>query len=159
MAREQADIPVQRREGGVEPATRPAGEPSIGDLFKQLSTDTGELVRQEVALAKAEMRQAGATLARDGAKVGIALGLALAGFLSVTAFLVAGLGRLLGGHIWLSALIVGVVFLAVGAVLAKNALADIKRRGLVPAQTAASLRDDAAWAKSEAREVKREMTT
>jgi len=51
------------------------------------------------------------------------------------------------------------VFLLVGSVLAKNALGDIKRRGVTPEQTAESLRQDAAWAKREAREVKRELTT
>lgn len=138
------------------PSTRP--EPSIGDLLKQLSTDTAELVRQQVELAKAELRQTGATLARDSSRLGLAFGLAFAGFLALTTFLIAGLARLLDGNVWLSALIVGVVFLAIGGVLARRAMADIKARGLVPDQTVASLRDDATWAKREAREVKRELT-
>ena len=158
MAREQPDIRVERVVDN-EARTTVGAEPTIGELFRQLSTDTGELVRQEVALAKAEMRQTGATLARDGAKVGTALALALAGFLAITAFLVAGLGRILDGRYWLSALIIGVVFLVIGAVMARNAMADVKRRGLMPTQTAATLRDDATWAKQEAREVKRELNT
>jgi hypothetical protein len=43
------------------------------------STDTGELIRQEAALAKTEMREVGSTLARDGAKIGVAAGLGLVG--------------------------------------------------------------------------------
>lgn len=162
MAREQQDSRIEReiidREIVTDRGQSTRAEPSIGDLLKQLSSDTGELVKQEVALAKAEMRQTGATLARDSAKLGVSFGLAFAGFLALTTFLVAGLGRLLGGNFWLSALIVGVVFLAIGAVLAKGAMADIKARGLAPDQTVATLRDDAAWAKREAREVKRELT-
>lgn len=159
MARDPSDIRIERVVGNETRPTATGEEPSIGELLRQLSTDTGELVRQEVALAKAEMRQTGATLARDGAKVGTALALALAGFLAITAFLVAGLGRILDERYWLSALIIGVVFLVIGAVMAKNAMNDVKRRGLAPTQTVSTLRDDAAWAKAEAREVKRELKT
>lgn len=134
------------------------GEPSLGELLRRLTTDSGELVRQEVALAKVEMRQVGSTLAQDGAKLGVALVLALAGMLAVTAFLVIALGNLFGNY-WLAALLVGVVLLAVGGVLGKNAIDDVKRRGLKPEHTLGSLREDAQWAKREARAVKRELTT
>src|SRR5690348_16547309 len=105
MEREQPDIRVERDADRVapRPATGAEAEPSIGDLFKRITTDMGELVQQEVALAKVEMRQSLATFARDGARVGIGLGLALVGVLALTAFLIAGLGALLGGHYWLSA--------------------------------------------------------
>jgi len=139
---------------GADPS--PAEQPSLGELFKRLTTDTSELVRQEISLARAEVRQVGGTLARDGTKLGLAVGLALCGALAVTAFLVLALGDLLDNY-WLGALIVGLVLLAVGGVLARNAVADAKR-GMVPEQTIASLREDAAWAKQETREVKRELT-
>ncbi len=158
MAREQSEPRIERRDYGA-PADATAGsEASLGDLFKRLTTDTGELVRQEMSLAKAEMRQAGATLARDGTKIGIALGLALAGVLALTAFLIVALGDLFDNY-WLAALIVGVVFLAIGGFLAKNAVNDVKRRGLKPEETIDTLREDTAWAKQEARELKRELTT
>jgi hypothetical protein len=145
------DSRIPRSEGAVE-------QPSLGDLFRQLTTDTGELIRQEATLVKAEVRQAGATLAKDATKVGIAAGLALAGTLSLTAFLVVLLGNLLNNY-WLAALIVGVVFLGIGVTLVKSAVSDIKQRGLMPTQTVDTLREDAAWAKREARELKREMTS
>ena len=158
MARDHADIPIERSDIAAPPGARAGAEPSLGDLFRQLTTDTGELVRQEVSLAKAEMRQVGATLARDGAKIGVALGLAHAGVLALTAFLIAGLGGILRGHYWLAALIVGVLLLAIGGVMARSAVNDVKRRGVTPDQTAKTLSDDAAWAKQEAREFKRELT-
>ena len=158
MARDHADIPIERSDIAAPPGARAGAEPSLGDLFRQLTTDTGELVRQEVSLAKAEMRQVGATLARDGTKIGIALGVAHAGVLALTAFLIAGLGGILRGHYWLAALIVGVLLLAIGGVMARSAVNDVKRRGVTPDQTAKTLSDDAAWAKREAREFKRELT-
>ena len=144
-----------RRDGAV--AGGGAAEPSLGELLRRLTTDTGELVRQEVSLARAEMREVGGRVARDGAKIGIALGLALAGVLALTAFLVIALGDLVGNY-WLGALIVGLVLLGVGAFMAKSAVDDVKRRGVMPQQTVATLKEDAAWAKEEAREVKRELT-
>ena len=141
---------------GTDAGGSTGGEPSLGGQFERLRTDTSELVRQELMLARAEVRKVGGTLARDGTKLGIAVGLALCGALAVTAFLVIALGDLLNNY-WLGALVVGVVLLAVGGVLAKNAIADVKRRA-VPEQTLGSLREDAAWAKQETREVKRELT-
>ena len=155
MQRDQPGAPAPRRDDAPRPTG--AGEPSLGELFTRLTTDTGDLVRQEVALARAEIRQVGATVARDGAKIGVALGLALAGALAITAFLVIALGDLLDNY-WLGALLVGVVLLAVGGFLAKSAVNDVKQRGLMPQQTLSTLREDAAWAKQEAGAVKRELT-
>ena len=135
-----------------------AEQPSLADLFRRLTTDAGELVREEVNLLRAELKQAGSTLAKDGQKIGIAVGLALLGAFALTAFLIILLGQLLGGNYWLSALIVGAVFLGVGAFLAVSAINDVKGRGIMPQQTIASLKEDVAWGKQETREVKRELT-
>ena len=153
MAAEQYDPRIVPR--GTD---APGGEPSLGELLRRLTSDTGELVRQEVQLAKTEMRQVGSHLAQDGAKIGAALVLALAGVLALTAFLVVLLGDLFDNY-WLAALLVGVVFVAIGGLLAKNAVDDVKQRGVKPEQTIDSLREDAAWAKREVRAVKRELTT
>ena len=157
MEREQFGGGLPSRDSGARTHATAGAEPSLGELFRQLTTDTGELIRQEVSLAKAELRQTGTTVARDATKIGVAVFVANAGILALTAFLIVALGAAFHNY-WLSALIVAVVFLAVGAVLARNAVADMKRRALVPRQTAATLRDDATWAKQEAREFKREIT-
>lgn len=144
---------------GSPGAPTAASNASLGELLKRLTSDTADLVRQEAALAKAELRATGSMLAADGAKIGVAIGLALAGALSLTAFLVLALGNLLGGAFWLSALIVGVAFLGIGALLVRNAVHDVKQRGLAPRQTIATLREDKAWASREARELKHDLTT
>ena len=158
MAAEQYDPRIVPRGPESRGTDAPDGEPSLGELLRRLTSDTGELVRQEVQLAKTEMRQVGSHLAQDGAKIGAALVLALAGVLALTAFLVVLLGDLFDNY-WLAALLVGVVFVAVGGLLAKNAVDDVKQRGVKPEQTIDSLREDAAWAKREVRAVKRELTT
>jgi hypothetical protein len=133
----------------------PHDEPPIGELFRQLSEDATRLIRQEVALGKAELRETGSALARDAGQIGIAAGLGYLGALAATAFLIVGLGTLLANY-WLAALIVAVVFLGAGAVLGKRAVTDIRERDLKPTQTIETLRADAEWAKREVAEVRRE---
>ena len=151
------EIRIQERGDAAAPGSTTTPEPSLGELFKRLTADTGELIRQEMSLAKVEMREAGATLARDATKIGIAVGFALAGVLALAAFAVVGLGDLFENY-WLAALIVGVALLAVGGYLARNAVNDLKQHGLKPQATVQALRDDASWAKQEGRELKRELT-
>ena len=155
--RNDREIRIQQRGDSVAPEPTTTPEPSLGELFKRLTADTSELIRQEMSLAKVEMREAGTTLARDATKIGIAVGFALAGVLALAAFAVVGLGDLFENY-WLAALIVGVALLAVGGCLAKNAVNDIKQHGLKPQETVQTLRDDASWAKQEGRELKRELT-
>jgi uncharacterized membrane protein YqjE len=150
------EIRIQQRGDSVAPESS-TSESSMGELFKRLTTDTSELIRHEINLAKVELRETGATVARDAAKIGVAVAFALAGVLALAAFAIVGLGDLFGNY-WLAALIVGVALLAVGGYLAKNAIADVKQRGLTPRETVQTLRDDASWAKEEGRELKRELT-
>ncbi len=156
MRQDDIEVPITGRD---DAARAPASDASLGELLKRLTGDSADLVRHEVALAKAELRETGSMLAADGAKVGAAVGLALAGALALTAFLVIALGNLFDGRYWLSSLLVGAVLLGVGALLAKNAVNDVKRRGLAPRQTLATLREDKAWAGREARELKHDLTT
>lgn len=133
------------------------GEPSLGELFRSLSEDTAELVRQEMQLAKAELRETGGRVARDGARLGVAMTLANAGLLALTAFIILALGRLFGGAFWLSALILGVVWLGIGWWLGQSALSDLKQGGVAPTRTLETLREDAGWAKREAGVLKNEL--
>jgi hypothetical protein len=147
------------RGDGVRPTTTAPRDASLGELFKQLSNDTGELIRQEAALAKTELRDVGSTLARDGAKLGVAAGLGLIGALALATFAIIALGDLFGDSYWLSALLVGLVAVGVAVMLGRNATRDIKERGLKPQQTIATLREDSEWASQQARELKHDLTT
>lgn len=131
-------------------------DPSIGQLFSRLSQDASHLMRSEVALAKLELRETMTVVRRDAIRVGVALILAWMGGLALTAALVVGLGALLGNY-WLAALIVGVLFAVIGAVLVSRATKDLKESGLKPEATLETLRADADWAKREAQEFKRDL--
>lgn len=159
MDRDDMEVRLQPHYDSVRPSASGGGEPSIGELFKRLGNDTGALIRAEAALAKAEARDTAQRLAKDGAKLGTAAGLAFVGVLSLSAFVVIGLGNLLGGAYWLSALLVGTAAAGIGAVLAKNAAHDMKSRSIRPQQSMQSLREDKNWAVQQARELKHDLTT
>jgi uncharacterized membrane protein YqjE len=129
---------------------------TIGELFKQLSNDATDLMRSEVALAKSELTESVATAAGATAKIGVAVVFALAGLLAIMTALIIGLGIVMGSY-WASALIVGVVILAIAAVAVRRAAAVLKK-GLVPTATTRTIRDDVAWARDEATRVKRELS-
>ncbi len=156
MARDDREIRLPHR-GEVHPADPTTTDASLGELFKRLTTDTTELIRAEMTLAKVEMREIGANAGRDASKIGIAAGLALVGALALATFLIIGLGDLIDSYAF-AALLVGGVLLGVGGYLARSAIDDIKRRGVKPEKTVQTLRDDASWAKEEGRELKRELT-
>lgn len=136
-----------------------AGEPSLGDLFKELAQESSTLIRQEIGLAKVEMRENVRKLGKDLVMLAIGGGILLVGLLVLTAFLVAGLGDMLGDEYWLGALIVGVVYALIGGVLLMRGKSGMQHDDLKPEQTLASLQDDKRWAKAEAQQVKRDLTT
>ena len=96
-------------------APAPDSRSSVGEVFSEVAQDLSTLMRQEVELAKAEVRQ---SAARAGKGAGMLAGAGVAGhlvliFVSVAAWW--GIGDTTG-HGW-SALIVGAAWLVIAAVL------------------------------------------
>jgi hypothetical protein len=100
---------------GATPSEEKASTTSLGDLLTEVTRDLSTLMRQEIDLAKAELRQS-ATRAGKGA--GMFGGAGYAGmmallFLSIAAWW--GLGYLVGNA--LSAVIIAVIYAIVGLIL------------------------------------------
>lgn len=146
------------RAAGGPPTMGVPREPSLGELFRDLAQESSALIRQELALARSEMRENLRDFARDAAMLAVGGGIMLMAALVLTAFLVAALGDLLGNEYWLGALIVGVVYALIGGVLLMRGRGGLKRDELRPEQTIESLQADKRWAKSEARQVKQDLT-
>lgn len=125
-------------------------ERSVGELVGELSSDLSLLMRQEVALAKAEMSQKMAVAAKEGGKVAVGGLLAWIGALALTAAVIAGL-HAIGVALWLSALIVGVIYAAVGFVMLKSGIDGLKKAPPKPERTVQTLKDDVNWAKEQIR--------
>lgn len=132
------------RENATPYAGTPASE-SVPTLIKQLANDVSALLSSEVALAKAEMREAAAE-AKAGV-TGLVGGAALvnAGLL----MLVLGCVFLLATQIsaWLSAFIVGAIVLVVGIIMLKAGQAKIKPSAFAPDRTINAVRKDSETAK------------
>ncbi|HMQ33170.1 MAG TPA: phage holin family protein [Chloroflexaceae bacterium] len=122
-------------------------EPSLGELFSRLASDTSTLVRKEVDLARTEMVQKATAAGRDVGMLGAGGAIAYAGFLALLAAVIIGLGYLI--PVWLSALIVGLLVVGVGALLIQRGLSALKRLNPVPEQTIETLKEDVQWAKEQ----------
>lgn len=119
---------------------------SIGDLLKQLSQETSTLVKQELALARAELEQQGR---RAGLGAGMLGGAGVAGLLtlgSLTAMLIALLDTAMAT--WLAALIVTVVWALIAGVLALQGKNKIKDATPPAPQTVETVKEDVQWAKT-----------
>ena len=102
-----ADVPT--------PSEQQAATTSLGDLLAEVSRDISTLMRQEVELAKAELKQ---TAKQTGKGAGLFGGAGVAGFFALLFLSIAlwwGLGYLMG-NAW-SAVIVAVIWGIVAAVL------------------------------------------
>jgi len=122
-------------------------ERGIGDLFSELAGETGTLVRQEVALAQAELTQKATTA---GKNVGfLAVGGAV-GYLALLA-LTAAVILLLSQYIrpWLAALVVGLLIAVAAYFMVTSALAKLSKTDPVPRETIETLKEDAEWLKKE----------
>jgi len=123
---------------------------SIGELLKELSEETQTLVRQELALAKAEMTEKGKKAGVGAGMLGGAGLFGLFAFAGFTTFLIALLQTAIN-HTWAAALIVTAVYAAIGGVLAlrgKNKLGEATPPQ--PEQTVETLKEDVQWAKTRA---------
>jgi hypothetical protein len=131
--------------GATGATSAPNRDESIGNLISQVAGDVSTLFRQEVALAKAELKEEAAKAGKAG---GMLAGAGFAGYmvavlLSLAAVFALGAVMPLG---W-AALIVAVVWAVVGGVLytvGRNRMKDVDP---VPRQTVETLREDAQWAR------------
>ncbi len=119
---------------------------SLGELFGDLSRETGDLIRKEVNLAKTEMTQRISKVGKDVGSLAVGGAIAYAGFLALVAALIIALGQI-GLPWWLAALIVGIVVAGIGYFLVRKGLDALKREDMAPRATADTIKEDVEWAK------------
>ena len=121
-------------------------ETSVGELIGNISNDLSQLFRQEVELAKAEVR---VEAKKAGKAAGMLGGAGFAGYLAVVLLsfaLVFGLANVMDAG-W-AALIVAVIWGIVGAVLYAAGRKRLKTVDPVPRRTVDTLKEDAQWLKN-----------
>jgi uncharacterized membrane protein YqjE len=125
-------------------------EHGTGELLRELSDHTTTLVRQEIELAKAELGEKGK---KAGLGAGMFGGAGLFGVFALAALTTCIIVALDSAMpLWLAALIVAVVYGAIGAVLALQGRTKVQEAGPpVPEQATESVKEDVQWAKTQAK--------
>ncbi|HVE35821.1 MAG TPA: phage holin family protein [Gemmatimonadaceae bacterium] len=94
----------------------------IPDLISRLGDDSKRLVMDEVHLAKLEVRENLSRAGRGAVRLGIAFGVGVVALVALTLLLATLIGRLAAGHMWIGAVVTGIVELAIAAWLIKRGL-------------------------------------
>ena len=122
-------------------------ERSLGEIVGNISQDLSTLVRQEMDLAKTELRQ---EATRAGKGIGMLAGAAIAGLL-VLLFVSWALTWLLDNWmpVELAALITALLWAVVTAVLASAGRKTLREANPQLPQTQQTLKEDAAWVRAQ----------
>jgi len=126
---------------------------SFGELFKKLSAETSALIRQEMALARAELTEKGKEAGKGAGLFGGAATVALLGAGAITAGIILLLDLAIAA--WLAAIVVGLIYVGIAAFLGLQGRNRIQAATPpVPEQTVETVKEDVEWAKTRARSAK-----
>ena len=121
------------------------GREKLGDLLARLAHASAGLVRDEIDLAKQEVREKVQSLRTGGIILATGILFAVIAILTLTAALVIGIGNAIGYG--LASLAVGIAAAIIGGILALIRLSKLKKTNLKPEQTINSLKEDREWLK------------
>jgi uncharacterized membrane protein YqjE len=122
-------------------------ERGVGELVKELASQTSTLVRQEIKLAQAEVTEKGKVAGRGAGMLGGAGVAALLMLGTLTACVVVVLDAAMS--LWLAALIVAVLWGIVAAVLAQSGRKALQSATPPAPQTVETVKEDIQWAKTQ----------
>ncbi|MET7289731.1 phage holin family protein [Streptomyces sp. NPDC005573] len=131
-------------------AVRPSPEPEpVGELVQRASQQLTELVRSEMRLAQAEMKEKGRRYGKGGGLFG---GAGVVGFLTLEALVATAIAALaLVLSVWASALVVTAVLGATAALMAATGKREISRAAPpAPRETIENVKADVAEIKESA---------
>ena len=139
---------LSERGGEVTVATeRMHVDPNTGipELISRLGDDSKRLVNDEIRLAKLEMRDHIKQSSKDFMWLAIAFGLGVVAMMAFTMFVITLVGRVLNGHMWIGALIVGVIELGLGYWMVKRGVHAFEDESYSLPVTRESLKDTQVW--------------
>ena len=118
---------------------------SIGGLLRGILMDLRTLIREEIALARVELReQAGRARAAAISFAVSAVALACGGLLLLIA-LATGIADLLNWPIWAGFLIMSVLLCLVGFVTLSSGRKQLQQVHAVPTETVSTLKENSEW--------------
>lgn len=98
----------------------------IPDLIHRLGDDSKRLVTDEVQLAKLEMSESVRQAGKGAVRLGIAFGIGVVALVAFTLLLATLIGRLAAGHMWVGAIVTGIIELALAMYLIQRGKAAFK---------------------------------
>jgi hypothetical protein len=125
--------PIRREPTTVNPLGEPptrAYDADLRVLVRELSNEATTFIRHEVALARAEIRDQIKVAKASSVSMGVGVGLAIGGTLALLCFAIALLDLVM--PLWLSALIIAVVCLGIGAAMLAAGAKKLKHMRLKP---------------------------
>jgi len=120
----------------------------IPDLLRQLGDDSKRLVADEVRLAKLEMQESVQRAGHGAVQLAVAFGVGIVMLVALTIFLATLIGRIANGHMWVGAVVTGLIELAVAVMLLRRGLGVLREPSYSLEATRAALKDTAVWARS-----------
>lgn len=129
---------------------RMAVDPDVGipDLVRRLGDDSKRLLSDEVLLAKLEVKDSVRTAGQATMWLGIALGIGVVAIVALTLLVSTLIGRLSAGHMWIGALVTGVLELIVGAWMIKRGISAFAEPSYTLEETRESLTETSDWARA-----------
>ena len=118
----------------------------IPDLIHRLTDDSKRLLNDEVRLGKLELREALHQAGRGAMWLGVGFGIGVVALVAFTLFLVTLIGRIAAGHMWVGALVTGVLEIGVALVLFKRAKRSFAEPSYTLSETRHALTDTVSWA-------------
>jgi hypothetical protein len=99
-------------------------DPEIGipELVHRLNDDAKRLMSDEVRLTKLEVSESVTRAGKGAMWLGISFGIGVVALIAATLLLITLIGRWDAGHMWLGAIVVGVVELILAGVMIKRGI-------------------------------------
>ncbi|CAN5882069.1 hypothetical protein BH11MYX3_BH11MYX3_19000 [soil metagenome] len=135
----------------------PAVEQTVPELFAELASEVGTLVRQELSLGAQEIASKAHAAARNVILVGVAALLGSVSLIVLAGALALALQSII--PIWVAALAIAAVIGGAGYALFRKASAELRAVDLLPHETFASLKGDGVWAKGEIDATREQIST
>jgi hypothetical protein len=111
----------------------------IPDLVRRLTDDGKRLVADEMRLAKIETKENVKNAGRGGIRLAIAFGIGVVAMVALTLVLITLIGRIANGHMWVGAIVTGIVETIVAFVLIKKGMHAFGEPSYTLAETRAAL--------------------
>ena len=139
MTYSNAPTPYPSTVSGPTVGSSSVADASVGELIGNVATDLSKLMRQELELAKAEMKVEAAKAGKGAGMLGGAgvAGLLAAVFASLTLMFLLDLAM----PLWVAALIVTILWAVAGAFLYTTGRKTLKTVSPAPTQTVDSLKE------------------